>query len=127
MIAGLEQPSSGQVLIGGQDVTGLPPYKRPVNTACQNLRPVPAPHGRRERRVSGLRRSRAARTWPRRSPRCWTLVSWAMAGRKPAQLSGGQQQRVRSPARSSATRRWLLLDERSARSTSSCAARCSSS
>ncbi|MDI2128521.1 ATP-binding cassette domain-containing protein, partial [Yinghuangia seranimata] len=32
MIAGLEEPSSGQVLIGGADVTGLPPYKRPVNT-----------------------------------------------------------------------------------------------
>src|SRR4051794_41195409 len=36
MVAGLEDPTSGTVRIGDQDVTGLPPYKRPVNTVFQN-------------------------------------------------------------------------------------------
>src|SRR4051794_23297489 len=36
MIAGLETPTSGQVRLGGRDVTALPPYKRPVNTVFQN-------------------------------------------------------------------------------------------
>uniref|UniRef100_UPI003F4A7DFC ABC transporter ATP-binding protein n=1 Tax=Micromonospora aurantiaca (nom. illeg.) TaxID=47850 RepID=UPI003F4A7DFC len=36
MIAGLEQPTSGQVLLGEQDIAGLRPYKRPVNTVFQS-------------------------------------------------------------------------------------------
>ncbi|MBC7268598.1 MAG: ATP-binding cassette domain-containing protein, partial [Streptomyces sp.] len=36
MIAGLEEPTSGTVHLGDQDVTGLPPYKRPVNTVFQS-------------------------------------------------------------------------------------------
>ena len=36
IIAGLERPTAGRVLIDGTDVTGLPPEKRPVNTVFQN-------------------------------------------------------------------------------------------
>src|SRR4051812_50154070 len=36
MIAGLEEPTTGSVALGGRDVTALPPYKRPVNTVFQN-------------------------------------------------------------------------------------------
>ncbi len=36
MIAGLEEPSGGTVHLGDQDVTALPPYKRPVNTVFQS-------------------------------------------------------------------------------------------
>src|SRR5262245_19735781 len=35
MIAGFEQPTSGQVLLEGQDVSGVPPYRRNVNTVFQ--------------------------------------------------------------------------------------------
>src|SRR3712207_951427 len=36
MVAGLEDPTSGTVHIGGEDITGLRPYKRPVNTVFQS-------------------------------------------------------------------------------------------
>src|SRR5699024_1453622 len=36
LVAGLEEPSAGKVLIGGQDVTDLKPHKRPVNTVFQS-------------------------------------------------------------------------------------------
>src|SRR2546428_1641864 len=36
LIAGFEQPTAGQVLIGGSDVAGLPPYRRDVNTVFQS-------------------------------------------------------------------------------------------
>ena len=36
MVAGLEQPTSGRILLGGSDVAGLKPYKRPVNTVFQS-------------------------------------------------------------------------------------------
>ena len=35
MIAGFEQPDEGELLIGGRDVSGVPPYKRDVNTVFQ--------------------------------------------------------------------------------------------
>jgi spermidine/putrescine transport system ATP-binding protein len=36
MVAGLEDPTRGRVLIGDEDITGLRPYKRPVNTVFQS-------------------------------------------------------------------------------------------
>src|SRR5207302_8689813 len=36
MIAGFEQPTEGQILLNGQDVTGTPPYERPVNLVFQH-------------------------------------------------------------------------------------------
>src|SRR5690606_11252713 len=36
MVAGLDQPSSGRILIDGEDMTGLPPYRRPVNMMFQS-------------------------------------------------------------------------------------------
>ena len=36
MVAGLERPTGGRVLLGDEDVTGAPPYKRPVNTVFQS-------------------------------------------------------------------------------------------
>ncbi|HEY4568532.1 MAG TPA: ATP-binding cassette domain-containing protein, partial [Kribbella sp.] len=36
MIAGLEQPTTGSIRLGEQEITGLRPYKRPVNTVFQN-------------------------------------------------------------------------------------------
>src|SRR3546814_6623791 len=60
MIGGFEIPDSGQILIGGRDVTGLPPYRRDVNTVFQNYALFPhmsvaenVAYGLRQDRVPG--------------------------------------------------------------------------
>ena len=62
MIGGFEEPDEGAILLGGQDVVGLPPHKRDVNTVFQSYALFPhlthlrerrlraAPEGRRRRR-----------------------------------------------------------------------------
>jgi spermidine/putrescine transport system ATP-binding protein len=93
MVAGLEDPTSGSVLIGDKDITNLRPYKRPVNTVFQSY--ALFPHLTISENVSfGLRR-RGVKDHKPKTQRMLELVQLEpYAGRKPAQLSGGQQQRV---------------------------------
>ena len=110
MIAGFEQPDAGRILIGGADVTGVKPYRRPVNTVFQNY--ALFPHLTISENVAfGLRR-RGVRDCAREVAAMLELVELgAHAHRKPAQLSGGQQQRV-ALARALVNRpEVLLLDE----------------
>ncbi|GAA4979145.1 ABC transporter ATP-binding protein [Yinghuangia aomiensis] len=110
MIAGLEQPSSGQVLIGGQDVTGLPPYKRPVNTVFQNY--ALFPHLTVAENVAfGLRRKGRKDVAAPVAEMLDLVQLGHLAGRKPAQLSGGQQQRVAVARALINHPQVLLLDE----------------
>jgi spermidine/putrescine transport system ATP-binding protein len=93
MVAGLEEPTAGRILLGGDDVTGLRPYKRPVNTVFQSY--ALFPHLSVAENVAfGLRR-RGVKGVDRQVEEMLELVELGGFGRRrPAQLSGGQQQRV---------------------------------
>ena len=93
MVAGLEDPTAGRVLIGEDDITDLRPYKRPVNTVFQSY--ALFPHLTVSENVAfGLRR-RAVKDYKKKTEEMIELVELAGYGsRKPTQLSGGQQQRV---------------------------------
>ncbi|HEY3477565.1 MAG TPA: ABC transporter ATP-binding protein [Streptomyces sp.] len=110
MIAGLEDPSGGSVHLGGQDVTGLPPYKRPVNTVFQSY--ALFPHLDVYENVAfGLRR-RGIKSVKSQVADMLDLVQLGpLARRKPHQLSGGQQQRVAVARALINHPQVLLLDE----------------
>ena len=112
MIAGFEKPDSGSIVLGGKDVSQLPPYDRDVNTVFQDYALFPhmdvitnIEYGLR---VKGVDKSE------RRSRAMEALKQVRLDGyvnRKPAQLSGGQRQRV-ALARALVNRpSVLLLDE----------------
>jgi spermidine/putrescine transport system ATP-binding protein len=110
MVAGLEQPTEGQVLLGDRDVTGTKPYQRPVNTVFQSY--ALFPHLDVFENVAfGLRRRRSKEV-KRDVDAVLELVQLGhLARNKPALLSGGQQQRV-ALARAIVNRpSVLLLDE----------------
>jgi len=110
MIAGLDEPTSGTVLLGKHDVTRMRPYKRPVNTVFQNY--ALFPHLDVFENVAfGLRR-RGVKDVRQQVEEMLALVQLAgFDHRRPAQLSGGQQQRV-ALARALINRpQVLLLDE----------------
>ncbi|WP_433210589.1 ABC transporter ATP-binding protein [Dactylosporangium sp. CS-047395] len=110
MIAGLEEPTDGQVLLGDQDITRLRPYKRPVNTVFQSY--ALFPHLSIEDNVAfGLRR-RGIRKCADQVEQMLHLVDLDGFGkRRPAQLSGGQQQRVALARALINQPQVLLLDE----------------
>ena len=112
MIGGFEEPNEGTVYLGGREVTGLPPYKRDVNTVFQSY--ALFPHLDVFENVAfGLERRRVARDQVRgRVLEILKIVGLSgTERRKPRQLSGGQQQRV-ALARALVNRpRVLLLDE----------------
>jgi putative spermidine/putrescine transport system ATP-binding protein len=112
MIAGFEQPTAGRVLLHGQDVTGVPPFDRDVNTVFQDY--ALFPHMTVGQNVAyGLAVRNVARS-EQRSRVAEALRQVRLEGyeeRRPAQLSGGQRQRV-ALARALILRpRVLLLDE----------------
>jgi spermidine/putrescine transport system ATP-binding protein len=110
MVAGLEVPTAGQILIGDDDITDTKPYRRPVNTVFQNY--ALFPHLDIFENVAfGLRR-RGAKDVKAKVDEVLELIELGhLARRKPTQLSGGQQQRV-ALARAIVNRpSVLLLDE----------------
>jgi spermidine/putrescine transport system ATP-binding protein len=110
MVAGLEEPTVGRILIGDRDITDTKPYQRPVNTVFQSY--ALFPHlDVLENVAFGLRR-RGQDDVRKRAGEALELVQLShLAGRKPAMLSGGQQQRV-ALARAIVNRpAVLLLDE----------------
>ena len=112
MIGGFEEPSAGTIYLAGRDVTGLPPYRRDVNTVFQSY--ALFPHLDVFENVAfGLRRKKVDRSEvQRRVAESLLLVDLpGFERRKPSQLSGGQQQRV-ALARALVNRpKLLLLDE----------------
>jgi spermidine/putrescine transport system ATP-binding protein len=95
MIAGFEQPTRGQVLLEGDDVSRTPPYKRNVNTVFQQY--ALFPHMSVADNVAfGPKSKKVARAeYEPRVQEMLEVVRLAeFARRKPSQLSGGQQQRV---------------------------------
>jgi putrescine transport system ATP-binding protein len=112
MLAGFESPTSGRILLGGQDVAKFPPCERPMNMMFQSY--ALFPHlDIWENIAFGLKREGLPRDEiKQRVGEMLDLVQLGpYAKRKPHQLSGGQQQRV-ALARSLAKRpKLLLLDE----------------
>ena len=110
MVAGLEQPSAGRVLIGETDLTGSRPYERPVNTVFQSY--ALFPHLSIRDNVAFGPKRRGESDAAHLAEEALELVQMGhLAGRRPAQLSGGQQQRV-ALARAIVNRpEVLLLDE----------------
>ena len=110
MVAGLEEPTTGSVRLGDEDITRLRPYKRPVNTVFQNY--ALFPHLDIFENVAfGLRR-RGVKDVRKQVTEMLELVELGQYGkRKPAQLSGGQQQRVALARALINKPQVLLLDE----------------
>ena len=110
MIAGLETPSAGHILIGGNDVTDQKPHQRPVNTVFQNY--ALFPHMSVEENVAfGLKQRKVDNPQQRAQAALEMVELQHLATRRPQQLSGGQQQRV-ALARALVNRpALLLLDE----------------
>ena len=112
MVGGFELPTTGRVLLGGKDVTTLPPYRRDVNTVFQSYALFPhlsvfdnIAFGLRRRGVSTAEVKR-------RVEHDLDMVGLGGYGkRRPAQLSGGQQQRVALARALVNEPKVLLLDE----------------
>ncbi len=112
LIAGFEQPDEGDILIGGIDAVGTPPYKRAVNTVFQQYALFPhmsvldnVAYGLKQRKLGKGERYQRARE---------TLELVQLPGRekhRPRMLSGGQQQRVALARALVMNPRVLLLDE----------------
>src|SRR5215510_13785275 len=112
LIAGFEQPTSGDIRIHGKPMGGVPPYERDVNTVFQDYALFPhmtvgenVAYGLMIRRVPKL--ERAARA----NEMLGMVALGGLAGRRPSQLSGGQRQRVALARALINHPKVLLLDE----------------
>lgn len=112
MIAGFDRPTSGQIILYGQDVSNLPPYERSVNTVFQDY--ALFPHMTVEDNIGyGLMIKGMAK--PERKKLVDEMLGLVQlpnfGGRKPSQLSGGQRQRVALARALVNHPKVLLLDE----------------
>ncbi|MDP4024818.1 ABC transporter ATP-binding protein [Methylobacterium sp. NEAU 140] len=110
MIAGFEAPTSGRVVLGEADITGLPPHRRPVNMMFQSyaLFPHMSVAANVGYGLKGLGRGAAAA----RVAELLRLVRLdGFDARRPDTLSGGQRQRVALARALAREPRLLLLDE----------------
>jgi putative spermidine/putrescine transport system ATP-binding protein len=112
MIAGFEDPTSGSIELAGEEVSGIPPYDRAVNTVFQDYALFPhmtvgenVAYGMKVAKVDKAERNK-------RAAEALEMVRLSgYADRRPAALSGGQRQRV-ALARAIVNRpKVLLLDE----------------
>lgn len=112
IIAGFEQASAGQLLLGGRDISGLPPHKREFGMVFQSLALFPhmsvaenIAYGLKLRKVSKQDRDK-------RVTELLELISLpAIANRAVSELSGGQRQRVAIARALAVQPRLFLLDE----------------
>ncbi|MCZ4353482.1 ABC transporter ATP-binding protein [Roseovarius aestuarii] len=112
LIAGFDLPDRGNILLDGQEIGHLPPYKRPVNTVFQNY--ALFPHMSVARNIGfGLEmQGRPAKEISEATDRMLALVQMEhLADRQTDQLSGGQQQRVALARALAPHPKVLLLDE----------------
>jgi putative spermidine/putrescine transport system ATP-binding protein len=112
MLAGFEQPSEGRILLDGENISEVPPHRRPVNMMFQSY--ALFPHLTVEGNIAfglkqdGMRKPQIAE----RVREMLALVKLeGFGGRKPHQLSGGQRQRVALARALVNEPRVLLLDE----------------
>ncbi len=111
MIGGFEAVTSGQIALDGQDITGLPAHRRPINTVFQQY--ALFPHLTvRDNVAFGIKMKGSSADAGKRVDEALAIVRMeSMAERYPAQLSGGQQQRVALARAFVNQPRLLLLDE----------------
>jgi putrescine transport system ATP-binding protein len=112
MLAGFEDPSAGEILIGGQSMNSMPPHKRPVNMMFQSY--ALFPHMTVEKNIAfGLEMDKLPKSeidaCVKDMLRLVKLEPFAT--RKPQQLSGGQRQRVALARALAKKPKVLLLDE----------------
>jgi spermidine/putrescine transport system ATP-binding protein len=95
MIAGFEQPTHGRVMLEGEDVSRVPPYKRNVNTVFQQYALFPHMTVIDNVRFGPRAKKQSKREYESAVTQMLEVVRLTdFANRKPTQLSGGQQQRV---------------------------------